>query len=417
MSDKHNEGKNSIVSRELNPVDQIFNRKPETAVETLGEKSSKTLDFVEKPKEEVKETPIVRKEVGSIQNKPVGEVDKPKQSITKVGEEAPKEGEGDIKKQEIEVKAKFKGNPIAVYANYYREQGKLPSDFEVADDITLEQFEEAVGKQREDHYVSLAKSEFYKEQEEAGITESVWDTAKRLSGGVSEEEVTELMVLRELSQITLDPESEAYQEQAKEYLSYYYSLFNLPDSKIIQNVNADLADTENLATNLEAARGKFEEQVETKDKAQKATMLAAEQAKETRRLERINKEKSIISSLNIDGLSISKEQADTFMRDYFENNEVYEYEDGRKIRVSAYTKRVLEDRKNPERRLRYKVEYVLGLDSINAAEQAKRTTVGSLVSQMNKLIETDAKFVEKTDKSGNKTQLAESGIVRTEIKS
>lgn len=315
---------------------------------------------------------------------------------------------------EPSVKATIKGNPAIVLAKFNIQQGRLPEDFEVTENISLEDVEMAAMKFKDSQYVEVAKNQLAEEERAQGITEDVKKVAKRLVSGITEEEVTELSVYRALSGVQIDPSSEQFKEAATEFLGYYYSMKSLPQYKIEQNIASDLADTENIGKILEDAREDFATKADSIEADQDATVLREEQAREDRKADYLKGVKKMINSLEVDGFKYTKQQAEIVTKALFEKTEIYEDADGNRFRVTPYRKKVLEIQKSPEKVLRQKIDLILGLDRKTIDNTNTRRAVKSIMNGLNDMIEVEE--IPNNKNLENHVQKGSSdGIVRTEL--
>ena len=384
MEDTVKVNNNSIISREVGvddtPIDFINNAM-----------SSKEDSFIEK------------KEINSVSDPITEPVVDPLKDDTK---------EPVVEPQSY--KAKIKANPIPIFAKYAKENGVVPEDFEIKDDMSFQELNEALWKKNEDRYVSIAENRLREDRLKRGITPEVEERAKRLSGNVTEEEITEYDVLSQLSSYQLDSSSEAYEDQVSEYLTYWYGLKGLPENKIKSNVEQDLQDKEALPDIIKAARGDFSSEALKLDRIQQDKVEAANKQREKDLEDYRSEVKRTLKSGKIGKSVYTPEQMKMVENALFVQSEIYEDEEGRSWRVTPYRKKVLETKRNPELRLKQKVDFILGVvtDSVDNRKTEKKA-INEFVKGLSDLV--DVEIAPTKGKGGIPSSVQGGGIVRREL--
>lgn len=372
-----NENRNSRDPNVSQNVDDIVNKNV-----TVASKEVETLDKVVTASETPKETTD--------------------NTITKQSIDKPKE---DVKEPEIEVKTKIKGNPTTLFAKHYKEMGRLPKDFEVPEDITEDQLDEAIWNHREKNLVSLAEQKL---REDLGISDESFQRAKLLEGGVTEQEITEAEQLSVLSTLELDKESEDYGAICKEFLTIYYSRKDLPTDVVHRMVERDLADEDNIDSLMQVAKQDFASQkqkldVENERKAEESFKNRKEAVRRQR-----ESDISLIKTGKIDGYEYTPEQVDSFIKGYYEKTVTYKDGNGKVIKITPYQQKVLEHKKDKQKVLRQKLDFFLDISSKKIEEKIEKKLKSKFLGELNSFVEVDAslKNEDRRDTSDN------SGIVR-----
>jgi len=123
-----------------------------------------------------------------------------------------KEVEESTEEVEEEVKVKIEGNPLLLFAKKWKEEGKLPEDLEITDNISEEDLDIALYNHKVNKEKEHIKQEALQElAEKEGLNEQVISTAKKLHYGVTDENIKKEQVYNYLATVNLDPDSEQFE--------------------------------------------------------------------------------------------------------------------------------------------------------------------------------------------------------------
>lgn len=113
---------------------------------------------------------------------------------------------------EKEVKVEIEGNPLLLFAKKWKEEGKLPEDLEITDNISEEDLDIALYNHKVNKEKEHIKQEALQElAEKEGLNEEVISTAKKLHYGVTDENIKKEQVYNYLATVNLDPDSEQFE--------------------------------------------------------------------------------------------------------------------------------------------------------------------------------------------------------------
>lgn len=398
-----NDEKDAIVSRELGvnltPIE--FMKQNQKSEEIPDASANKIKEPIKDSTDDVSEK-TVNKSAELDKSQTDSEVDT---TISK--EEIPE------KKVENKSEVKFTENPNTVFAQYYKTLGRLPEDFEVSEDMTPEQLDKAVWSHQEEKMMALAKSEYYKEQEAQGVTAETIERAKSLSAGATEQDISDLDFYSGLSNISFeeqDKDSESYELNFKDYMTLYYSLKELPEDRIQKMVEEDFNDKDSHNQSIELARKEFS----SEKKAIEIDIQNQRKAREKEREDNVKKQekqfRDIVAKEAIDGFAYTQEQKDLFIEAYFTKSETLEMEDGRVYKVTPYYKKAYEHGRDPEKVIRQRMDFFLGLDRKEIDDKSVNTATRKFMDQLGQIITKEAPAKLKSDQTVSKQ-----GIVSREL--
>lgn len=274
-----------------------------------------------------------------------------------------------------------KTNPIAILAKSFKEDGVLPDDIEIADDITDVQFAEIYRKSKED----LIKNEIRNELiEKEGLSPEILNTAKQIHLGIAPKEIEQLNLYNSLGSINFDEDAENYEEVAGQYLALYYKDINFDQALINRQVERDVnSDTDELAEVLAVAKKHFgtkaRETKELNDSKAKATEL--QNLKDEQ--DKIDKMEAILNSGIIKGVKYSKSDMEKVRKALFEKSEIYVDPNGNKRMVTLYQKRRMEIASDFEYSFKQIADVVLGPKEAKTAIETQEKAKSSILSELN----------------------------------
>ena len=283
--------------------------------------------------------------------------------------------EGESKKiEDPEYDVEITGNPIFIIAKKWKEEGKLPDDFEVSEDITEEAFDEAFYTYKEKVTKDNLKAQIFDElMESEGLTPEAIQSAKLFHFGVGQEELRTLNVYQSLASLELDPDSDDYEKNFRDFGTAFYIDKGFTEEQAIRYVTRDYQDSEDdsiineYKNHFKNSAVKLKTDIETKA--------------ETNRLNSILERESKIAFVNtaldkgeIDGVKYSKTQIETIKKALFQKTEMIKDPNGTVRMVTLEQKKILESKNNPEKRLKARIDFILGPESAKTEDAVIKAT-------------------------------------------
>lgn len=335
----------------------------------------------------------------------------PKTPEQEIADSIPREEEQDIQSpaEEVEFETSFKVNPISIIAKDWKEQGRIPEDFEVKEDLTPEEFEEAYRTHLLKNTESELKSEAIKAlKEEYGIDDDFLEEQKKLRSGVDPEDVETMDLYFRLSSIQLDPEDNNYKEYVKDLFRYYYTDKEFSKEEVERFASRDLEeiDEDDIPGRINQIQTYFSQ----RGKQKKSTIDAVENNIRQAKIEKINKfsqdVKEKLDSLVINNKKYSKEQMALVKKAFFDKTEVIVNDRGERERVTLFEKKSREHKTNFELYMDHLVNFILGTNAVsqnpNPATEVRKT-----LRQLNDAVDIRVK--------GKAPVNEDRGIISTEI--
>lgn len=313
--------------------------------------------------------------------------------------------------EDPEYEVSLNGNPIAIIAKEWQEKGRIPSDFEIKDDLTPEQFEEAYREYVHKNTSAEIKSEVLKElKQEYGLDDAFLEHKKSLSTGIDPDTVQTMDLYFRLASVELDPEDEKFADYAKDLFKYYYADKDFSEEEILEFADRDI-DSGDIAKKVEKVQLYFSKKGSDKRSEIEKKELDIRNAAKAKQQQFVDKVRAAFDSGKINNLQYTKEQMDIVKKAFFEKTEVIEGNDGSRERVTLFEKKTREYKNNFDLYMDHVVTFILGQDAkptdISAAKQTR-----SILKDLNKLVSVDKKpIATKKDNS-----FADRGFVSEEIK-
>lgn len=298
------------------------------------------------------------------------------------------EEEEEVEQTEYDVR--FKGNLTKFAAEAMKKKGLLPETYEIKEEITEEELDEALVQYREEPLRNQVRKEELKRLKEEGFTDQMIEEVKYKYLGVQDDELAEMQTLQVLSSYKFDTSSETFDNDAKEFLTSYYLMSNVPRRSIQGIVEKDLDDPgigniikeyqKELGTTYKKKVQGYQKQYQDKVKERRA---AAKEARE--------RENKLIQSGKIRELTLSETDRDYVYKALNEKTEIVKGEDGNYYRTTLYNKKLIEASRDEELRLLHKALVVLGLDLGKFRNQEREKVSKQINSRLNKYVEIDIK--------------------------
>lgn len=322
--------------------------------------------------------------------------------------ETPEESQ---EQEEPEVEVEVKDNLAKYAAQELIKSGGLPEDFEISDDITEEEINQAYLSYKEEPLRNQIREEELKRlADEEGLTPEIIQEVKLKYYGVQDDQIKELQTLDYLSKYQFDQKSETFEDDAKAFLQSYYIIKGINPDRVGRFVETDLDDDniDNILAEAQADLGKDYTKLDSDIK--EATLKKQQDLKESR--EKATKQvKTLISKGEFGGNKYSESEMKTLNRALFDKTEIVEIE-GKKYRTTLYHKMQLEAQNNVETNLALKAALILGNKKENTTSKDKASR--EIINGLNNFIGKKSSSG-NTSKKSNKLQTGTSPIQRREI--
>lgn len=315
------------------------------------------------------------------------------------------ENEGDDTRIEVE------GNVLPIFAKRWKEEGRLPEDFEIGEDLTEEALNDALYEHTKKTSYAKLRTELLEEIiEKEGLTPDSIAAAKRIFGGVDDENVQKEIFYRNIASVRLDPESNDYEQSVKELGMMYHMDRGFDQEKAANYMEYDLA--ENTEKAVEEYKTYFKAKA-LEIKNHNEELEASKIAKRNKdKVESLLKQETWLEKGEINGTRYTKEQMSAVKRALFERTELVTDSEGNQRLVTLEQKKILESRMDPEKAFQARVNFVLGYSPTEAKQDAEIRAKSSLAKDLGKLI----KRVPKVDmKSTPQQQKAQTEAVEKEL--
>ena len=321
--------------------------------------------------------------------------------------ETPQEEE----EEEPEVEVEVKDNLAKYAAQELIRSGGLPEDFEISDDITEEQINQAYLSYKEEPLRNQVRQEELKRlADEEGLTPEMIQEVKLKYYGVQDEQVKQLQTLDYLSKYQFDDSSETFEDDAKAFLQSYYILKGINPDRVNKFVETDL-DDDNLNSILTEAQSDLGKDYTKLDSDIKEMTLKRQEELREKREKATNQVKSLITKGEFGGNKYTKSEMETLNKALFEKTEIVEIE-GKKYRTTLYHKMQLEAQNNVETNLALKAALILGnKKDTSSKDKASREIINGLNNFIGKKSTSSGSSKNKV----NRSQTGTSPIQRREI--
>lgn len=310
----------------------------------------------------------------------------------------------DIEEEEIKYDVKLKGNLTKYFADLMKNKGHLPSDFEIKENITEEELNEAYLKFKEEPLKNQLLTEVkQKLAEEEGLSDEMLREIKLKHYGVQDENIQKLQVLNYFSNHEFDPDDDDYEKDARIFLTSYYGLKNLNQKRVEDFVNRDLED-DNLMDIIEEAQKEMGVEYNTLKTSIENDIKAKADNIEKDKKETKAKVDSLLSKGLINNIQYTAEETSFIKKALFDKTEIVEI-DGKSYRTTLYNKKKLEAKNNIELDLEEKILFLLSDTSKKTKNREREKVTRNMLGQLNE-------FVDIEIKKNKKDQNQDDGIVR-----
>lgn len=331
------------------------------------------LDTIERANP-ISEDPILEQESNEIEEEPIisGET------------ELPDSGKVETSADKYDVQ--IDGNPIYIIASRWKEDGKLPEDFDIKEDITEEEFSKAFYEYKEKLAIDEVEARVYdKLIEEEGLTPEALQTAKLFHFGVNDSDYNRLKVYDALANVQLDPDADNFEDNFKELAVAYYIDKGFTEEQAMRHASRDVSEDE-----VEPILAEYTEYFANAFNQQQNFIADKIEYKRQEDMRRKQEEIEFInSSLNnriIAGTEYTKAQMEFVKRAMTEKTELVRDLDGKSRLVTLEQKKILEARNSPEKKLKSRIDFILGIDYKVAADEAAARGKTSLTKDLKSII-------------------------------
>lgn len=275
-------------------------------------------------------------------------------------------------------------NPISILAKSFKEEGFLPEDVDIPDNITDVQFAELYRTSKEE----LIRNEIRQELiEKEGLNPEILATAKKIHLGVSPKEIEQLNLFTGLANVAFNDEDPNFEEIASQYLNFYYRDINFDEALIERQIERDLnSDADDLTQVLTVAKKHFAVKAKTTKEAQDLATKAEEAKRQKEEKEKVDNMEKILSAGVIKGVKYSKSDMEKVRKALFDKSEIYVDKDGNKHRVTLYQKRRMEIASDFEYSFKQIVDVVLGPKEVKTGAEVEEKVKRSILSDLNKAV-------------------------------
>lgn len=294
-------------------------------------------------------------------------------------EEEDEEYEQEEEKQEEDEEVEVE-NPLLSFVKDWKDQGYIPEDLEIKDDITDAELSDILYRHKSNSVNSAVKNEVRQElMEEYGLTDpEVLETARRLHYGVQDEDLLQLDTYAQLAQVQLDSQDESADDQFVAYAAYYYQDNGVPPDKAEKLAKIDLEE-ESFNEKVQEYNTHFRNRYAQFEQSLQQRQAYERQRRQQELQEYKEKVDNYLSEGRVGGKEYTDDQID-FIKEAL-NEKKYWVPDGRggKVKVTYYDKKRLEYETNEELLMKGVFDFILegekGLSEVDRAREEGRRQV------------------------------------------
>lgn len=322
-----------------------------------------------------------------IDNDPITsnlEEDLDEPSIPEAGEEGDQvDNQGD-KAPEYDVN--IEGNPIYLIASQWQKEGKLPEDFEIKEDISEEEFTKAFYDYKEKFVMNdLEGKVLDRLMQEEGLTPEALQSARLFHFGVQQEDYGKLQIYNALANIKISEDSETFDKDFQDLGLAYYIDKGFTEEQASRYVKRD-ADEDDVNAVLSEYENHFKGAFNKQKQEIERTAEQGRMKEIADREENLKFINTTLESKKIDGSVYSKEQIEYAKKAMFEKTELIRDHDGRTRLVTLEQKKILEAKENREKKLKHRIDFILGIDYKSVVEEATKKAKNSLTRDLKSMV-------------------------------
>lgn len=296
--------------------------------------------------------------------------------------------------EDIDYDVKLKGNPITIIAKDWQEKGRIPSDFEIKDDLTPEEFEEVYRGYLQKSTEAELRTEAIKAlKEEYRLDESFLEQRKLMSLGVNPDLVNAMDSYYRLASIELDPNDTKYETYAKDLFKYYYADKEFSDEEIEEFAERDI-ESGDVVKKVEKVQLYF-----SKKGSEKRNEIQQKEAETRSKIKEkqddfANRVRTKLASMQINNKQYTKEQMAIVSKAFFDKTEVIVNPDGSRERVTLFEKKTREHKTDFDLYMDHVVNFILGQNA-KATDISAGAQNRNILKDLNKIVEITKKDIVK----------------------
>lgn len=331
-------------------------------VDLFEESSLETIEESEKVIGKELETEL---EIGSEVNEPTGIV---------VNEDSEDSGDEDeetpTNETETEVNISIEGNPLKIFAQKWIEEGKLPEDFAFDDNITSEDIDLALYEYKSTNERQMLENSIRENfLKDNNINEEVLENAKRLTLGITDEDLKVKQVYSYLANVQLDSDSEFFEEDVLKIGIEYYVDKDFSQEMAEKNAKRDIED--NAKDYLEHYQNHFVTKALKKQEEIDEKVNLKNQEIEDKRNKTKESLQNFYNTGKIGDSTYTPEQISSIRDAIEKKDQIYTYPNGKKVRVTLEQKKILESRQDFNKYLKARFDFILGYNTTKIEQDAR----------------------------------------------
>lgn len=273
-------------------------------------------------------------------------------------------------------------NPIAILGRAFIEEGILPEDVDIPDNITDFEFAQLYRKAKEAEIRQEIIDDIVTKE---GLSREAIETAKQIHFGVKPQEVSQERLYTTLAGYNIDEGSDTFDDDVEQYLTLYYKDIQFNEKLIPAQVDRDLgSDDDYLFTLLDTAQDHFKRRAKqiADDNAEKANKARQDMEDEQKAyVDRLNR---VLNSGEIAGVKYSQSDMKKLRSALFDKTESVKSSDGSIRKITLYDRKRAELLGDMEQMLGIVAKVILGdrgsTETDVTVEKAKRSILSDLTN-------------------------------------
>lgn len=280
----------------------------------------------------------------------------------------------------------IKTNIPALLASRLKQDGLIAEDFEVGDETTAEDVENAYRSYNAEKIEKEKEYEVRQKLLEEYGGENVLEAAKKIRLGATEKDLEEEDVYGLLANADFDDiEVDKYDKAVEALFTNYYLAKGLSETEAMTNTQRDIEDG-GIDDLVETRQGFFKEEVQNIQERYKRLEKEEKEKEKAKEEERISFVEERLESGEIDGFKYSTEDMQKVKAALFNKTETIVI-DNKRIRVTKYQKKKHERAQDKEKQLADIANFILGVNRQTITKKSKKTAKKEILDNLNDLIE------------------------------
>ena len=280
---------------------------------------------------------------------------------------------------------------LKVFAEQWKADGRLPSDFEITDNLSEADIDSALYKHKEKLVSDQIRQEIVSKY---NLTEEEIDKLRGNKYGVNPKEYDIINAFKQLANFDVEVGTENFESDTKEFLEGYYTDLGNPPKIAKRNAARDLElDTEDMLEILDGAKKHFSKRsIELKDKLEQS-IKDKETAEENTRKANIDKDKEMLQSGKVGEMTLTDAEKSYLEKAFYAKSETIKLKDGSVIAATPYQKKIYEAQQSQEKALQQRIKFMLEeYPRDTAQEKASK----GLLKELNTVIKQGSKNIQQT---------------------